>query len=77
VTQQEYREAYAAFLAQRRPMPIMFVRAEVRDRIDGWVRGGRGGEPPFADAPFIASFIEEVEQQHATAGAPAVTSIEA
>jgi hypothetical protein len=69
VTQQEYREAYAAFLAQGRPIPIMFVRAEVRDRVDAWVRAARGGHPPFADATFIASFIEEIEQRQATAGA--------
>jgi hypothetical protein len=45
VTQQEYREAYTSFQARGRPIPVLFVRADVRDRIDGWVRAGRGRRP--------------------------------
>ncbi|MCL5958463.1 MAG: DUF4062 domain-containing protein [Chloroflexi bacterium] len=66
VTQQEYRVAYESYRAQGRPIPLLFVRSSVMDMLRGWRSGGMSGQPPFPDAAFVASFIDEVERVRET-----------
>lgn len=69
VTQQEYRVAYNEFAQQERPIPILFVRAQVKGELDGWARRGGLGEPPFEDATFVRDFVAEVTKEQRTTAA--------
>lgn len=72
VTRQEYRVAYASFIATGRPVPVLFARAETKLVSDNWQHAKRPEPPPFVDAVSIHDFIEEVtrfeEHQQAVQG---------
>ena len=69
VTQQEYRVAYAALAGAGRPIPVLFIRSRVKDMLDGWIKTGRAGPPPFEEAPFAEQFVAEVTKEQATTDA--------
>ncbi len=69
VTQQEYRVARDSFSKLGRPIPLLFVRASVKDQLAGWRSGNQSGKGPFDDAVFVESFISEVERVQETGGA--------
>lgn len=64
VTQLEYRTAYETYATSvTRPLPVLFVRADVKTRVDTWA--GSGGDPPSGidDPQFTRDLIGEVERQ--------------
>ncbi len=69
ITQQEYRVAYDSFVARGHPIPLLFVRARVKDMLSGWALGDTPEPFPFPDAPFINRFVAEVTRERESSDA--------